>query len=168
MSRLDSHIRRMIAQRDTIDLAAERLAQRPGMILEFGLGQGRSYSHLVERFAGHEIVCFDRRDAALRGWGPPPDRLIAGELETVLADPAVRTRFAGRVLLAHLDLGSGVEDPTIHRLVAACIHDWLLPGAWLLSDLALHPDPAWQLRQVHTRDRVSHADRYFAYESMSG
>jgi hypothetical protein len=165
MSRLDSHIRQKIAQRDTIDLAAERLADRPGVVLEFGLGQGRSYSHLMERFPRHEVVCFDRRDVTPPGWGPPPERLVVGELEEVLADPAVQERFAGRVFLAHLDLGSGVlEDTRVHHLVAGRIHAWLAPGAWLLSDRPLTLDPDWRLRPLDTTDRVSHAERYFAYE----
>jgi hypothetical protein len=165
MSRLDSHIRQKIAQRDTIDLAAERLSARPGVVLEFGLGQGRSYSHLVERFPGHDVICFDRRDVTPPGWGPPPERLILGELEAMLADPEVRRRFSGRVLLAHLDLGSGVhEDTRIHHLVAGHIHDWLPAGAWLLSDRPLILVPAWRLRRLETQGRVTHAERYFAYE----
>ena len=61
MSQLDFHIEQKIAQRDSIDLAARRLAGRPGWVVEFGLGRGRSYSHLVERFPDREIYCFDRR-----------------------------------------------------------------------------------------------------------
>jgi S-adenosyl-L-methionine methyltransferase len=164
MSRLDSHIRQKIAQRDYIDLAARCLAERPGIIVEFGLGQGRSYSHLFERFPRHEVVCFDRRDVTPPGWGPPPERLVLGELEEVLADPTVRRRFAGRVLLAHLDLGSGVlEDAQIHHVVAGRIHDWLAPGAWLLSDRPLVLDPAWRLHPLDGRDGVTHAERYFPY-----
>jgi len=37
MSRLDSHIRQKIAQRDSINLAAQWLAGAHGVILEFGL-----------------------------------------------------------------------------------------------------------------------------------
>ena len=40
MSQLDVHIEQKIAQRDSIDLAARRLAGRPGWIVEFGLGRG--------------------------------------------------------------------------------------------------------------------------------
>jgi trans-aconitate methyltransferase len=63
MSQLDFHIEQKIAQRDSIDLAARRLAGRPGWIVEFGLGRGRSYSHLVARFPDREIYCFDREHA---------------------------------------------------------------------------------------------------------
>src|SRR5262249_28378985 len=60
MSRLEFHIAQKVAQRDAIDRAAERLAGLDGVIVEFGLGHGRSYSHLVARFPGHEVFCFDR------------------------------------------------------------------------------------------------------------
>ena len=47
------------------------LAGRPGWVVEFGLGRGRSYSHLAERFPDREIYCFDREHATNPGWGPP-------------------------------------------------------------------------------------------------
>ena len=48
MSRLESFIRRMQAQRDCINLAAELVADVPGVVWEFGLGNGRSFDHLRE------------------------------------------------------------------------------------------------------------------------
>jgi hypothetical protein len=42
MSRLESAIRRLEAQRDCINWAAERIAGMPGHILELGLGNGRT------------------------------------------------------------------------------------------------------------------------------
>jgi len=107
VSRLDSHIRQKIAQRDSIDLAARWLADLPGVVVEFGLGTGRSYSHLVERFPGREVFCFDRRDVTHPRSRPPAEHLFLGELADLLGDPAIHARLAGRVALAHLDLGSG-------------------------------------------------------------
>ncbi|MGH6887075.1 MAG: class I SAM-dependent methyltransferase, partial [Geminicoccales bacterium] len=48
MSRLDSFIRRLEAQRACLDLAAARIADLPGPVLELGLGNGRTYDHLRE------------------------------------------------------------------------------------------------------------------------
>src|SRR5262245_31340443 len=164
MSRLDSHIRQKIAQRDAIDLAARRLGGRGGPIVEFGLGTGRSYSHLVERFPDREIFCFDRRDVAHPRSRPPADRFYVGELETVLADRALHARFAARVILLHLDLGSGgPEDETVPELVVERTHGWLAPGAVVLSDQDLTLAVAWRLAPVNTRDQVQHADRYHVY-----
>lgn len=164
MSRLDSHIRQKIAQRDSIDLAARWLADVPGVVVEFGLGTGRSYSHLVERFPGREIFCFDRRDVTHPRSRPPAERLFLGELTDLLGDPAIHARLAGRVALAHLDLGSGgPEDELLPALVLARAHAWLVPGALVLSDQTPALDPAWRLVPADTRGEVEHAERYHVY-----
>ncbi len=166
MSQLDLHIEQKIAQRDSIDLAARRLAGRPGWVVEFGLGRGRSYAHLVERFPEHEIHCFDRQHAMDPGGPrPPAARLILGDLAVVLADPTVQARFRGRVILAHLDLAWGDgDDATVHRLVVERTREWLRPGAWVLSDRAVPLEPAWGLAPVPASAEVGYADRYHRYE----
>lgn len=167
MSRLESHIRQKIAQRDSINFAARRLGGRSGVVVEFGLGTGRSYSHLRERFPGHEIFCFDRRDVAHPSSRPPDDHLILGDLATVLGDPALHARFAGRVILAHLDLGTGgPEDDELPEHVVDRIHGWLVPGALVLSDQPLTLQPAWRLVPVDTSAEVAHAERYFVYRRI--
>jgi hypothetical protein len=163
MSRLDAHLRRIRAQRESIDLAARRLAGRDGIILEFGLGSGRTYSHLVERFPRHEIFCFDAQVIEHPPPRPAPDHLIVGELPDVLAAPALAARFAGRVILAHLDL-SGFGGPTrVPELVMARAHAWLAPGAMVLSDQELPLDPAWGLERDARAGRVQDRERYFVY-----
>jgi hypothetical protein len=169
VSRLDSHIRQKLAQRDSLDLAAGWLAREPGVVVEFGLGTGRSYSHLCERFPGREVYAFDRRDVVHPRSRPPADRLILGELASVLGDPALHARFAGRVVLCHLDLGSGgPEDQALPAAVLARVHGWLRPGALVLSDQPLALDPAWRLEPVDTRALVEHAERYHVYRRRPG
>jgi hypothetical protein len=169
MSRLDTHIAQKIAQRDAIDLAARWLVGRPGVIVEFGLGNGRSYSHLTERFSGYEVFCFDERDVAHPRSRPPADHFYRGRFETVLADPAVHARFTGRVILAHLDVGwGGPDDETLPEFLANRIHPWLLPGAVVLSDLDLTLDPAWGLAGVDTTGAVERAAWYHVYRRHGG
>ena len=60
MSRLDSMIRRLEAQRDGVAWAALKLVGVPGDILEIGLGNGRTYDHLRETFPDREIWVIDR------------------------------------------------------------------------------------------------------------
>ncbi len=164
MSRLDSHIRQKIAQRDSLNLAAARLGDRAGFVVEFGLGLGRSYSHLAELFPGREIFCFDRRLYAPERSRPPADHLCVGEFADVLADPTIHARFSGRVILAHLDVGSGgPEDESLPELVASRIHPWLVPGALVLSDQDLTLEPGWGLSPVDTAGHVVHRDRYHVY-----
>ena len=157
MSRLDSHIRRMIAQRDSINLAAAWLASEEGLIVEFGLGSGRSYSHLRERFPAHEIFCFDRLNWAHPLSCPPASHLFLGEFTDLLGEPTLHARFAGAVILAHFDIGCGAE------MLMGRIHPWLKPKAAVLSDQDLALEPAWRLERVDTTGQVEHADRYPVY-----
>lgn len=164
MSRLDSHIRQKLAQRDSIDLAARWLDGADGWIVEFGLGTGRSYSHLCERFPGREVFCFDRRDITHPRSRPPADHLILGEFADVLGDPTLQLRFVGRVILLHLDLGyGGPEDETLPEFLVASVHRWLTPAAVVLSDQDLSLQSHWRLEPVDTRGQVQHAERYFVY-----
>jgi hypothetical protein len=164
MSRLDSYIRRKIAQRDSINLAAQWLAGEVGVIVEFGLSTGRSYSHLMERFPNHEIFCFDRVDITHPQSRPPADHLFLGEFTDVLADPSLHARFAEHVMLAHIDIGSGgPEDDVMPELILDRIHRWLKPGALVLSDQELSLEPAWQLNRVDTTGQVEHSERCFVY-----
>jgi S-adenosylmethionine-dependent methyltransferase len=164
MSRLDSHIRQKIAQRDSINLASRLLAGEEGIIVEFGLSTGRSYSHLRERFPTHEIFCFDRVDITHPRSRPPAGHLFLGEIADVLADPTILARFAGRVILANIDIGRGnLEDGVLPELIMNRIHHWLKPGSLVLSDQDLRLDPAWQLDPVETAAEVQHSDRFFVY-----
>lgn len=164
MSRLDSHIRKKIAQRDCINLAARWLAGADGILVEFGLSTGRSYSHLVERFPGREIFCFDRQDETHPASRPPADHLILGEFADRLGEPALHARFLGRVILAHIDIGTGgPEDEWMPEFVMDRIWRWLKPGALVLSDQDLSLDPAWGLVRVDTAGEVEHPERMFVY-----
>jgi hypothetical protein len=164
VSRLDSHIRQKIAQRDCINLAARWLADTAGVIVEFGLGTGRSYSHLVERFPGREVFCFDRRDVTNPRSRPPADHLYLGEFATVLHQSSVHARLAGRVILLHLDVGRGdQEDERLPEFLVGRVCHWLRIGAVVLSDQDLSIDPAWGLERIDTTGQVAHAERYHVY-----
>ena len=70
-SRLDSAIARLTTLRLCLDWAAGEAAQRPGPVMEFGLGNGRSYDHLRKRLPGRDIYVFDRHVAAHPACVPP-------------------------------------------------------------------------------------------------
>ncbi|HSX75113.1 MAG TPA: class I SAM-dependent methyltransferase [Shinella sp.] len=106
MSRLESFIRRMSAQRDVLDHVAQALPlPQEGAILEIGLGNGRTFDHLREKFPGRRIVAFDRALGAHASSTPPPGDLVLGEIaETAEA-------FAGtNAALVHADIGTGYDD----------------------------------------------------------
>jgi hypothetical protein len=159
MSRLDSFIRRLEAQRLCLDWAAASVYAAPGAVLELGLGNGRTYDHLRSRLGdARDIFAFDRQLAAHPACVPPEGRLILGELTQTL--PAFAARGIA-VALAHADLGSGDAEAT------AALARWLGPqlvgavngGGLILSDQRL---AAEGLVAIDLPSGVP-GDRYFAY-----
>ncbi len=57
MSRLDSFIRRLEAQRTVLNWAAKAIEGREGLVLELGLGNGRTFDHLARHSAGAGDLC---------------------------------------------------------------------------------------------------------------
>ena len=134
MSRLDSFIRRLEAQRACLDHAASLIAGLDGAVLELGLGNGRTYDHLRELFPSRDIYVCERQVAAHPDCVPPPERLILGDMRETL--PAARARLEGGVVLVHLDAGTG--DAAANRVLAAALIPLVVPllcaGAILVSD----------------------------------
>jgi S-adenosyl-L-methionine methyltransferase len=123
LSRLDSFIRRLEAQRACLDRAASLVRDLPGAVFELGLGNGRTYDHLREVLPEREIYVFDRRVAAHPQCIPPAERLVLGELRETL--PGLHRRFAGAVALAHMDVATGEVEPSL--ALAAEVLRLLLP-----------------------------------------
>jgi hypothetical protein len=141
MSRLDSFIRRLEAQRACLDRAAELVGDLNGYVLELGLGNGRTYDHLRSLFPDRAIYVCERRVAAHPLCVPPPEMLILGDMRETL--PEMYRRFAGRIAFAHMDVGTG--DAAANRALAAQLMPSLLPllctGAVLAADPAIdRPD----------------------------
>ena len=105
MSRLDSFIRRLEAQRACLELAADLVGDLDGELLELGLGNGRTYDHLRKLFPHRNIYVCERTVAAHPDCVPPTELLFLGDMRETL--PAVRARLADRVVLAHFDPGNG-------------------------------------------------------------
>jgi len=137
VSRLDSFIRRLEAQRACLDFAAAAVAGRPGVVFELGLGNGRTYDHLREKLPGRRIYVFERKVAAHPDCVPAATELFEGDIDRTLP-PAVE-RFRGQVCLVHSDIGSG--DQTMNARIAAflgrTLPPALAPGALILSDQEL-------------------------------
>ena len=93
MSRLDSFIRRLEAQRACLDRAACLVREFDGLVLELGLGNGRTYDHLRELFPDREIYVCERRVAAHPDCVPPAELLLLGDMRETLR--AARGCLAG-------------------------------------------------------------------------
>ena len=159
MSRLDSFIRRLEAQRAGLDWAAAAIAAIPGPVLELGLGNGRTFDHLRARLPDRAIYAFDRALAAHPGCVPPDGFLLLGELAATL--PEFARRGLAPVALAHADLGSGDEAATaaLARWLGPALAPLLALGGIVLSDQPLAaPDLA-----PEALPPAVPAGRYFAY-----
>lgn len=105
MSRLDSFIRRLTAQRDTLNAIADMVRQTEGPVMEFGLGNGRTYDHLRELFADRRIVAFDREVRSYSASTPPAEDMVTGDIKES------GQAFVGiGAALAHADIGTGHDD----------------------------------------------------------
>lgn len=128
MSRLDSFIRRLEAQRAVLNRAAELIAALDGPVLELGLGNGRTYDHLRELFQGQDsrdrdIYVCERRVAAHPDCIPPDHLLLLGDMFETL--PAARQTLGGKVALAHFDAGTG--EAAANLALAAGLRPLILP-----------------------------------------
>jgi hypothetical protein len=108
MSRLESAIRRLSAQRDCLDLAVHLIERVSGPVLELGLGNGRTFDHLRTRLPGREIFVFERQVAAHPDCVPDPAHLVLGDFIETL--PANVARFGRAAALIHADFGTGDRE----------------------------------------------------------
>ena len=141
MSRLDSFIRRMLAQRACLNWAAEAVADIAGPVLELGLGNGRTYDHLRELLPEREIYVFER---AMRSFGrahamsvPPEKFLILGDIENTLISAAAR--LPAKASLAHNDLGT--SDAEVYAALASrmgvLLKPLMAPKGIIVSNIVL-------------------------------
>jgi hypothetical protein len=135
MSRLESAIRRLEAQRACLGHAAA--AAPPGPIFELGLGNGRTFDHLRGLLPGREIFVFEAQVNAHPDCIPDAEHLILGDLRKTL--PASLARFAGRVALVHSDIGTGdpVRNAAFADWLGPAVRPFLAPDAVVASDQQL-------------------------------
>lgn len=134
MSRLDSFIRRLEAQRACLDFAAGAIGDQVGTVLELGLGNGRTYDHLRERLPSREIIVFEREVRAHPDCIPDTEHLVLGAIEDTLA--AFAKSRSGEAILVHSDIGTGDAERN-HKLaawLAGALPPLLRPGAWVAAD----------------------------------
>ena len=140
MSKLDSFIRRMKAQRDCLNFAARKIAELPGPVLELGLGNGRTYDHLRELFSDRDIYVFDRRNAAYKDCTPPDDWMFLGEVTDTLSLAA--ERFGKTAAFVHIDLGTSDDkcNAELLTIVGPLLTPLVVSGGIIVSNFALSID----------------------------
>lgn len=159
MSRLDSFIRRLEAQRSCLAAAAAAIVDVPGPVLELGLGAGRSYDHLRELLPGRELYVFEREPTVGGALAPDPEHLVLGDfLETL---PGALTRIGAPAALVHADIGSfsASSSRALAAAVAPLLDPLLRPGALVVGD---QPMRAGRWAPVALPPGVAH-ERYHMY-----
>ena len=160
VSRLDSFIRRLKAQRACLGLAADLARVLDGPVLELGLGNGRTYDHLREILPDRDVYAFDRQIAAHPACIPDEAHMFLGELYDTV--PGVLQRIGQPAVLIHFDVGSGDEEANaeLARWMTVATADLLAPGGVAVADQAL-VGTSW--RPIDLPEGVS-VGRYFMYQ----
>jgi len=138
MSRLDSFIRRLQAQRACLDRGVELTVDIAGPALELGLGNGRTYDHLRDRLPEREIFVFDRQVAAHPDCIPDDAHMLLGDFRDTV--PAAKAQIAMPAALIHADIGSGDTAATaaLAADLSPLLQDLLADGGVVVSDQPLN------------------------------
>lgn len=137
MSRLDSFIRRLQAQRACITDAAAQVRGLDGFVLELGLGNGRTFDHLRVICPEREIYVFDRQVNAHPDCVPAADHLFLGEITATL--PQALARLGVNAALVHTDVGTGDQksNEKLAATIGPMIRGIMRVGGIVISDQAL-------------------------------
>ena len=159
MTRLDSFIARMQAQRDSLKFLKPAIDAIAGPLLEVGLGNGRTYDHLRELFPGRDIYVFERKVAAHPDCIPPDDRLFLGDADRTIEEAA--RRLGPTAALIHTDLGTGDHEANVAmgKWLGPALDRLAAPGGYVLANQSLAVS-RWQ-RQPDPPGVPK--DRYFLY-----
>ena len=132
MSRLDSMLRRLTAQRDGLNWAAAEISEIAGDVLDVGLGNGRTYDHLRHALPQRRVWVIDRVLQCHPSCVPPEENFLQGEAGPML------TRLAAeghRLALAHYDLGFGVKEQDLAEAaqLSPALAAIMVPGGLIIS-----------------------------------
>ncbi len=132
MSRLDSMLRRLSAQRDGLNWAAEQIKDMQGDVLDLGLGNGRTYDHLRETLTDRRIWVIDRVLQCHPSCVPPEENFLEGEAEPMLDRLHAQDT---QIALAHYDLGFGVKEQDVAEAarLSPLLARIMAPGGLIVS-----------------------------------
>ena len=137
LDRLERMIERLVTQRACLDFAASSIANVSGVVLEVGLGKGRTFDHLRRLFSKREFFAFDREVHAPADAVPDEQHLFLGDFRHTLKTTVYRLGCSAALI--HADIGS--EDKARDRALALAITPFIVqlaqPGGYVLSDRAL-------------------------------
>lgn len=158
MSRLNSIMRRLAAQRDGLEWGHALVADVAGDYVDMGLGNGRTYDHLREIAPDRRIWVIDRILQCHPSCVPPEQDFLQGEAEDMLNKLAAS---GAKIVLAHYDFGFGEKEKDVAEAarLSPMIADCMAPGGVLISG-----QPLVGFEQVRGPETVA-PDRYCFYRT---
>ncbi|WP_170573072.1 class I SAM-dependent methyltransferase [Ruegeria atlantica] len=158
MSRLDSMLRRLTAQRDGLNWAVAQISDMEGDVLDMGLGNGRTYDHLREILSNRRIWVMDRVLQCHPSSTPPAEDFLQGEAEPMLGKLAAG---GPSIALAHYDFGRGIKEEDVAEAarLSPLIKQVMRPGGLLISG-----QPLVGFEQISGPDTIA-PDRYLFYRA---
>ena len=159
MSRLDSFIRRLSAQRDILNHVHADMGLPAGPIMEIGLGNGRTFNHLRELFPDRRIVAFDRAMGAHASSVPDEKDMVIGEIAQT-----AQAYLGIEAALVHADIGTGYpeKDAVTLTWLPQLVAGMLAEGGVAISGL---PPEEKTLNPLPVPASVP-TDRYFLYRKI--
>jgi len=156
MSRLESMMRRLTAQKLGLEWAAEKTAALTGDALEIGLGNGRTYDHMREILPQRHIWVIDRILQCHHSCTPPAEYFLQGEAGPMLQRLKIENR---KITLAHYDCGIGVKEKDVAE---AAELSPLIAAVMVSGGIIVSGQPLVGIRQVSGPDGIA-PDRYYFY-----
>ena len=158
MSRLENLIHRFTSQKRHLDRAIELIAETQGIVVEIGLGSGRTFDHLREKLPGRELFTFDYRVETHPGCQPTKEQAILGDISETL--PPFSQSQVKKAALVHVDIGTKnrEEDKVRYASLTDSFCQLLVPGGLLISDRELFTDELTALEKFDV-------DQQWAYYS---
>lgn len=158
MSRLDSMMRRLAAQRDGLEWGHGLVEGVEGDYLDMGLGNGRTYDHIREIAPNRRIWVIDRALNCHPSCVPPKEDFLEGEAEEMLKKLANQ---GAKIALGHYDFGFGVKEKDVAEAarLSPMIAAVMAPGGVLISG-----QPLVGFKQVRGPESVA-PNRYCFYRT---
>ena len=139
MSALDMLIRRLMAQRASIERAADLVTMLDGPAILLGLGDGAALDHLCEVVRKRGVIVFDKGPIADGAAQRASDRVEGDPRETL---PRNWERLKRSAALALLNFPI-TDEARLAAEVAPLVAPMLRPGAVVLSEIAIEL-PGWE------------------------
>jgi len=139
VSELDMLIRRLMAQRASIERAADLVATLEGPAIVLGLGDGAALDHLCEVVRKRGVIVFDRGPIADGAAGQAAER-VEGDPRETLPRSWERLKRSAALVLINFPI---TDETRLAAEVAPLVAPILRPGAVVVSEIALEL-PGWE------------------------